>query len=72
MIVDYRLEDNVVGPEAVRDLSLYLKHSVPVIILTGDTSPSRLKEAAASGYRLLHKPIDGDRLLEAINEIFNG
>jgi signal transduction histidine kinase/CheY-like chemotaxis protein len=71
MIVDYRLEDNVVGPEAVRDLSLYLKHSVPVIILTGDTSPSRLKEAAASGYRLLHKPIDGDRLQEAINEICN-
>jgi hypothetical protein len=34
--------------------------------VTGDTSPSRIKEATASGHRILHKPISGEELHEAI------
>jgi hypothetical protein len=34
--------------------------------VTGDTSPSRIKEATASGHRILHKPVTGEELHEAI------
>jgi AmiR/NasT family two-component response regulator len=43
-----------------------LSAPVPAIIVTGDTSPDRIREAQASGYPLLHKPLDADQLLAAI------
>jgi two-component system, sensor histidine kinase len=39
------------------------------MLITGDTAPDRLKEAQASGYLLLHKPVPNDRLREAIEEL---
>ena len=39
------------------------------MLITGDTAPDRLKEAQASGYLLLHKPVANDRLREAIEEL---
>lgn len=66
VIADYRLENGTTGLEAIRELCDYLDRSVAAIIVTGDTSPSRLSEVSASGYRLLHKPITGDDLRDAI------
>lgn len=66
IIVDYRLEGGTTGTEAVRDITARLGHRPPVIILTGDTSPARLKEASASGYSLLHKPVEDELLQKAI------
>ncbi len=66
IIADYRLEDGATGLEAIEALCAYIGRSVPALIVTGDTSPSRIKEATASGHRLLHKPITGEELHEAI------
>lgn len=66
IVADYRLRDNATGVEAIKSLSAYLGHPVPGIIVTGDTSPSRIREATASGFRILHKPVSGDDLREAI------
>ncbi|MFE0016395.1 ATP-binding protein [Mesorhizobium sp. NPDC059054] len=66
IVADYRLKDNATGVEAIKTLSAYLGRTVPGIIVTGDTSPSRIREATASGFRILHKPISGDGLKEAI------
>lgn len=69
IIVDYRLEGGMIGTQAASRLFKHLGRQMPVIILTGDTSPERLREASASGYMLLHKPIDPGELLQAIQQL---
>jgi CheY-like chemotaxis protein len=66
IIADYRLGDGATGLDAIKALCAYVGRPVPAVIVTGDTSPSRIKEATASGYRILHKPITGEELHEAI------
>ncbi|MEJ6784246.1 ATP-binding protein [Aminobacter sp. Piv2-1] len=66
IVADYRLADGATGFEAIQALNAYVGRPVPAIIITGDTSPERLKEVNASGARILHKPIGGEDLREAI------
>ena len=40
--------------------------SIPGMLITGDTAPDRIKEAQASGYLLLHKPVANEVLHAAI------
>lgn len=68
IIADYRLAGGVHGAEAIRRLIDYLGASVPAAIVTGDTSPERLREARASGHRLLHKPVAIEQLRELIEQ----
>ena len=62
----FRSGDGATGLEAIEALCAHIGRSVPAVIVTGDTSPSRIKDATASGLRILHKPITGDELYEAI------
>jgi len=39
------------------------------MIITGDTSPARLREASASGFTLLHKPVVANDLFKAITKL---
>lgn len=66
IIADYRLGEGATGLDAIAALCAHIGRAVPAIIVTGDTSPTRIKEATASGHRLLHKPITGEELHEAI------
>ena len=66
IIADYRLGDGATGLDAIEALCVHLGRPVPAIIVTGDTSPSRIKEATAGGHRILHKPITGEELHDAI------
>jgi signal transduction histidine kinase/CheY-like chemotaxis protein len=66
IVADYRLGDGATGLDAIEALCAYIGRSLPAVIVTGDTSPSRIKEATASGHRILHKPITGEELHEAI------
>ncbi len=72
IIADYRLEHGATGLDAIRDLCSHLGRHVPAIIVTGDTSPSRLKEVSASRVRILHKPITGEELRDAIDAALHG
>ena len=56
------------GSEAIARLSGYLGHAVPALIVTGDTSPERLRELTATGRIVLHKPVAPERLRIAIRE----
>ncbi len=69
VITDYRLEAGKTGIGAIREIRAYLGREVPALILSGDTSPARLKEVTASGHRLLHKPLDAVRLEEEIEAL---
>ncbi|MBO9662539.1 hybrid sensor histidine kinase/response regulator [Dokdonella sp.] len=68
IIADYRLAGGVHGAQAIRQLVDYLGTPVPAAIVTGDTSPERLREARASGYRLLHKPVAAEQLRELVEQ----
>lgn len=72
LLVDYRLPGGVTGPQAVEQISLRLGRRLPAILITGDTAPERLREAAASGLPLLHKPLDPDALLRALHQRLQG
>lgn len=66
IVADYRLRGGAKGSEAIAEVRRALGRSVPAMILTGDTAPERLREASASGYLLLHKPIQPARLRAAL------
>jgi signal transduction histidine kinase len=57
IIADYRLSDGKSGIEAVARLRTAFNASIPAFLISGDTDPERLREARASGYHLLHKPV---------------
>lgn len=67
-LVDFRLQRGSNGIELLTGLRENLGLDVPAILLTGDTEPDRLKQARASGYRMLHKPVSPDDLRSALLE----
>ena len=66
IVADYRLAGGVTGVDAIQQVIAHLGYRVPALIVTGDTSPERLRELAASGYSVLHKPLAPDSLRAAI------
>lgn len=69
ILADYRLRDGLTGAQAIQRISATLGHKLPGILLTGDTEPSRIAEAEASGFRLLHKPLDPQELRAVITAL---
>jgi CheY-like chemotaxis protein len=67
IIADYRLGGDTTGVEAIRAIQPLLASPAPAIIITGDTSPDRIREASASGFPLLHKPLEPAALLAALH-----
>jgi len=62
ILTDYRLRENQTGLDAIKSINAACNKKIPAIILTGDTAPERLREAKASGYKLLHKPVSSAKL----------
>ena len=61
ILSDYRLREGETGVEAIKLVQATLG-AIPVVIITGDTAPERLKEATASDCVLLHKPLNAELL----------
>ena len=68
MIVDFRLRNGETGIEIAR-MAAARHGRIPAILITGDTAPDRLREAAESGLRLIHKPVTGDALRQQIETV---
>ena len=68
ILADYRLQKGATGAGAIECVQACLSHRVPAILITGDTAPERLREAEASGYPLLHKPINPVELYAYLSE----
>jgi len=66
IVTDFRLPGPMTGVEVVTRVSEAVGHPVSGIILTGDTAPERIREAVATGCRLLHKPFSPELLREAL------
>ncbi|MFZ2449553.1 MAG: hybrid sensor histidine kinase/response regulator [Methylovulum miyakonense] len=66
VISDFRLCDKRTGAEAIEALRAVLGKQLPALLITGDTAPSRLRDAQASGLPLLHKPVSPDQLYQEL------
>lgn len=70
ILSDYRLRDNHNGVDAVAAIRESVEHDIPAIVITGDTSPERLKEVSGTGLSVMHKPVSPDELQRAIHALF--
>ena len=71
MLVDYRLQENKTGREAINSVRRSRKKNVPAIIITGDTASDRIKEAQAADAILLHKPVSTKQLMRMMNHLLS-
>lgn len=62
ILSDYRLGEGRNGVDAIVAIRESVDLQIPAIIITGDTSPERLKEVKLTGLQLLHKPVSPDEL----------
>ncbi len=69
MIVDFRLAEGASGLQAAERVRQQLGWALPVILVTGDTAPARIREAFTAGHVLLHKPVDPNRLHACMIEV---
>ena len=70
ILTDYRLPEHKTGVDAINAIQdFYQDSTIPAIIVTGDTSPERIKQADESGYVVLNKPVPGGKLRAAMNSL---
>lgn len=69
IVADYRLRNNTTGVEAIEAFSEIITYRVVSILITGDTSPERMQEAASHGLPVLHKPIKEAHLKSVIGRL---
>ena len=72
IISDYRLADGKTGIGAIERMRGALGVPIPAFLISGDTAPERLREASASGYHLLHKPVGPMALRAMLNQLLRG
>ena len=66
IITDFRLRHEQTGRQVLHTLRAHWQQDIPAIILTGDTSPQRLRDAQSTAALLLHKPVSSSALREAM------
>ncbi len=69
IIADYRLRESKTGVEAIDEINTALDSKIPAILVTGDTAPERLQEAAKSNFILLHKPVNPAQIRRVVNRL---
>lgn len=72
ILADMRLRGGDTGLNAVTALHEALAEPIPAVIVTGDTDPERIRQASASGYIIMHKPVEPARLEKAIQQLIRG
>ena len=71
VVSDYHLSDGRTAIEVIERMRDAFGASLPAFLVSGDTSPERLREAHANGYYLLHKPVSPMRLRAVLNQVLN-
>jgi signal transduction histidine kinase/ActR/RegA family two-component response regulator len=70
LITDFRLRNEEDGIQLATELRAMLGWQLPVLLVTGDTAPARVRQAQQSGLRVLYKPVKAHDLVEALgNEV---
>ena len=72
IIADHRLGSGITGNAAATEIARRGGRSYPTVLITGDTAQERLEEISASGFAMLHKPVDADDLLRTLKSSLGG
>lgn len=72
VIADYRLREEKTGIQAIRRVHVECGIDMPGLIIAGDTAPERLREVAASGFPLFHKPVPPSQLRAFLQSVLLG
>ncbi len=72
VISDYRLRNGETGAQAIAKVVAFCGHPIPGVLVTGDTAPERLREAADSGHAVLHKPVRPGKLRALMLHLLDG
>ncbi|MBI3369940.1 MAG: hybrid sensor histidine kinase/response regulator [Burkholderiales bacterium] len=67
IIADHRLREHN-GLDAIAAVRA-LTGPRPAVVVTGDTAPHTLQQVLAGGHRVLHKPVDGAKLVRLLREL---
>jgi CheY-like chemotaxis protein len=65
MLVDLRLRGDLNGVELLKSLRQEFG-AIPALLVTGDTSPDRLRLASEAGIPLCHKPLSAEKLTKEL------
>jgi len=71
VISDYRLPDGETGDVAAANVRSQVGEQMPVLIVTGDTSPERLLDLRGTGFDLLHKPVQPAELRAIVRHLLS-
>ncbi len=69
IISDLRLRHSENGVDLVSELNARLGRKIPVLLITGDIAPERVKLVQQSGLRVLYKPVNIRNLLDALDDL---
>jgi signal transduction histidine kinase/ActR/RegA family two-component response regulator len=70
LVVDFRLR-NETGIDVIERLREEMP-TLPAVIVTGETAPSRFAELSNVAARVLHKPLNGEHLARTLQEVALG
>jgi len=71
IITDYTLGRNETGIQLVERIRESMGHSLPAVIITGDTTPELQRKAGQCECQLLHKPVKGEQLLNCVHKLLD-
>ncbi len=69
IIADFRLRGELSGLDAIRMIREEFNEEIPALLITGDTAPERLRQAASADVRVLHKPVEAAALRRALDRL---
>jgi signal transduction histidine kinase/CheY-like chemotaxis protein len=71
ILADLRLREGRTGVQAIQAVFEHCGRTLPAAIFTGDTDPSRLVEAKASGLPLVYKPLSAVKLRTLLGNLLH-
>ena len=69
IISDFRLRGNESGIDVVAEIRQLVGEQTPALLITGDTSPERVRQAQQSGLRVQYKPMKITALLDEVSAL---
>jgi CheY-like chemotaxis protein/nitrogen-specific signal transduction histidine kinase len=69
VVIDHRLRGEETGLAVLERLRAAAGRDLAAVVVTGDTAPERIREVAASGHPLLHKPVAASQLLATLRAV---
>ncbi len=71
IIADFRLKGDDSGLLAIQAIRDEYNRDIPAILVTGDTAPQRLQQAAQASVSVLHKPVEPEQLRKMLGQFAN-